>query len=633
MKIFKYIALFAAAAFALSCVPESLEVDQNKVPQASEINAVCKVNQETNEVTFSITNQAMVPIWIVENEIVNGRKTTKNYVGNDLTLLFNERGEHTIQVKAYNAHGTSVGAKPVTFVTENYVTYDKGIAGWDPAEDTNLWRTANKGNISFWYAPGWAQIADPVYQVDDEGNFTVSLGSATTDQWQAQMFIADLGLATTSDKTYDFQVILASNKEHPGVTVKLVSASDDGVFYFDGRHALKANKDYLYQMVSMPGQDIAELKLVFDFGGNADATDIEIKNIIFSEHQENHTIEETAGPTKWNADIEANMWKSAVHNQISCWFADNGWSQIADPVWTEKDGAYEITIPPGMGASQWQGQFAVNHTGIALVSGKKYDFQFVLKSDAAHPGVTIKPCNGVDGASDTPFMADAKHVLEAGKEYIYQLADVEGKDIPDLKIVFDFGGGAEGALVEIKDIIICEHQEDHVVFVPEVDPNENTLFDPTAAENLWLGAKKDEMFYYYAPGWEKIADPSIVADGDNYFTLMLPTATTEQWQAQVAFCKLGISTTGGKKYDFQVILNSNNDLPGVTIKLTHADNDNVFYFADKHAVTGGKDFVYQMSNLEGQDIPDLDLFFDFGGNPDATEVEIKDIIIQEHREK
>lgn len=633
MKIFKNIALFASAVFAFGCMPEYLEVDPNKVPQASEINAVCDVDPETNEVTLSITNQEMVPIWVIENEIVNGRKTTKNYIGNDITLVFNERGEHTIHVKAYNAHGTSVGAKPVTFVTQGYVTYDKGIAGWDPAEDTNLWRNANKSNITFYYAPGWNQIADPAYQVDDEGNITLSLGQATTDQWQAQMFINDLGIATTSDKTYDFQVVLNSNVEHPGVTVKLVSTTNDGVFYFDGRHALKANSDYLYQMSEMPGQDIADLKLVLDFGGNAAATDVEIKHIIFSEHQENHVIEEVAGPSKWNADIEANMWTAAVHDQVTCWFADNNWSQISDPIWTEKDGAYEITMPAGMGASQWQGQFAVNHTGIALVTGKKYDFQFVLKSDTDHPGVTIKPCNGVEGSNDDPFMADGKHVLAAGKEYIYQLADVDGKEIPDLKIVFDFGGGAEGSIVEIKDIIICEHQEDHVVFVPEVDPNENTLFDPTAPENLWLGAKKDNMTYYYAPGWSPIANPTLVAEGENYFTLMLPTATTDQWQAQVAFKTIGIATAAGKLYDFQVILNSNNDLPGVTIKLTQTDDDNIFYFADRHAVTAGKDFVYQMSNLEGKDIHDLALFFDFGGNPDGTEVVIKDIIIQEHREK
>lgn len=631
MKIFnKILTSVAVLMTVMGCVQEYLEVDPNKVPQASEIDVVCQVNQATNEVSFSITNKEMVPIWIVENEIVAGRKTTKDYTGNNLTLLFNERGEHTIHVKAYNAHGTSVGAKPVTFTTEGYVTYDKGIAGWDPEEDTNLWKGADKSKITFWYAPGWAQIDDPVYEMDDEGNFTVSLAKATTDQWQAQMKIEDLGISTAADKTYDFQAILNSSKEHPGVTVKLTSADSDEVFYFADRHALKASTDYLYQMVDMPGQDIQNLMLVFDFGGNADATDISISNIIFSEHQENHVIE-AKGPTKWNAAIEANMWPAAKHDEISCWFADNDWNQIDDPAWTEKDGTYEVTLSAGIGKQQWQGQFFVNHTGIAIEEGKKYDFQFVLKSDADHPGVTIKPCNGVDGAEDKPHIADAKHVLKAGKEYIYQLADVDGAAIPDLKVVFDFGGGAEGSVVTVTDIIVCEHQSDHIAFV--ADPNENTLFDPAAAENLWLNANTGTMFYHYAPGWTQIDNPTITADGKNYFTLSLPTGTTDQWQAQVAFTKIGISTSAGKLYDFQVILNSNNDLPGVTIKLTHADDDNVYYFVDRHAVTGGKDFVYQMSNLEGKDMADLDLFFDFGGNPDGTEVIIKDIIIQEHRAK
>lgn len=628
MNIINKITVFAAAILlSVGCMPEYLEVDQTKVPQAADIDAVYEINNETNEVTFSIRNKEMVPVWVVENEIVNGRKTNKNYTGNNLTLLFNERGEHIIHVKAYNAHGMSVGQKPVTFTLENYVSYDKGLKGWDPDEGTNLWRSAVKTNYFFYYAPGWSQIADPSVEVSGN-DYVLTLPAATTDQWQAQVAFTQIGIATTADKTYDFQVVLKSNNDLPGVTIKLTHADDDNVFYCADRHQIPADQDFLYQLANIPGQDMPDLDLFFDFGGNPENTVVDIKQIIISEHQENHVIKDDSG--KWNADIDANMWKTAVTNQVTCWFANNDWGQISDPSYVAEGGAYEVTIPEGMGSSQWQGQFAVNHTGISLAEGKKYDFQFVLKSDADHPGVTIKPCNGVDGSNDDPFMADGRHVLKAGEEYLYQLADVAGKNIPDLKVVFDFGGGVAGSVVVISDIIICEHQDGHVVKAE--DPNKNTLFDAAAPENMWLTANTTEWTYYYAPGWSQIDNPTVSADG-NFYIVTLPAATTEQWQAQMFFNNLGISTQEGKKYDFQAILKSNNDHPGVTVKLVSTASDSDFYFDKRHKLVAGETYVYQESNLEGKNLENLKLVLDFGGCAADTEVEIKDIIFQEHREK
>ena len=243
MNIINKITAFAAAILlSVGCMPEYLEVDQKKVPQAADIDAVYEINNETNEVTFSIRNKEMVPVWVVEDEIVNGRKTNKNYTGNNLTLLFNERGEHTIHVKAYNAHGMSVGQKPVTFTLENYISYDKGLKGWDPDEGTNLWRSAVKTNYFFYYAPGWSQIADPSVEVSGN-DYVLTLPAATTDQWQAQVAFTQIGIATTADKTYDFQVVLKSNNDLPGVTIKLTHADDDNVFYCADRHQVPANQE------------------------------------------------------------------------------------------------------------------------------------------------------------------------------------------------------------------------------------------------------------------------------------------------------------------------------------------------------------------------------------------------------
>ena len=148
---------------------------------------------------------------------------------------------------------------------------------------------------------------------------------------------------------------------------------------------------------------------------------------------------------------------------------------------------------------------------------------------------------------------------------------------------------------------------------------------------MWLNCNILEMTYYYAPGWSPIDNPGFEENGTNDYTITLPVATTDQWQAQVAF-KTDMTTSADKNYDFYVVLNSTMDHPGVTIKLVLDGDDNTFYFADRHALTAYEDFVYKVPNMTGIDMSKINLFFDFGGCAENTVVNIKDIILQEHRE-
>lgn len=166
-----------------------------------------------------------------------------------------------------------------------------------------------------------------------------------------------------------------------------------------------------------------------------------------------------------------------------------------------------------------------------------------------------------------------------------------------------------------------------------VDKVKQTIFDPADATwNMWLSKNLLSMSYYYAPGWSQIADPGLSEDGNNY-VITLPEATTDQWQAQVAF-HTDMTSSASKTYDFQCVLNSNQDHPGVTIKLVLSgggDNDNIYYFADRHPLKAYEDFVYRMPDMPGVDMDKISLFFDFGGNAAGTEVTVSDVLFQEHR--
>lgn len=171
------------------------------------------------------------------------------------------------------------------------------------------------------------------------------------------------------------------------------------------------------------------------------------------------------------------------------------------------------------------------------------------------------------------------------------------------------------------------------VFDMTVEKMKQTVFDPADATwNKWLSMNLLSMSYYYAPGWAQIADPTVVADGNNY-VISLPEATTDQWQAQVAF-HTDMTSTAAKTYDFYCKLVSNQDHPGVTIKLVLSgggDNDNIFYFADRHKLTADTEYVYKMADMPGIDMDKISLFFDFGGCAAGTEVTLSDVLFQEHR--
>ena len=154
---------------------------------------------------------------------------------------------------------------------------DEGFQGFDASSDCNLWKNCQFTN-TFYYAPGWSQIADPTVEAD--GNkYVIQLPEATSDQWQAQVhFHTDM--ATNADNTYDFSAKLMSTTDHNNVTVKLTKEGDDNTFYFLENVKLKAGQEYILYKSNMPGIDMDKINLVLDFGGNPADEKVSIYNII-----------------------------------------------------------------------------------------------------------------------------------------------------------------------------------------------------------------------------------------------------------------------------------------------------------------------------------------------------------------
>lgn len=162
--------------------------------------------------------------------------------------------------------------------------YQKVVTQWDSAAACNMWNSTTFTN-EFYYAPGWAQIADMGFE-DNDGRYLITLPEATSDRWQAQVKF-HTEMSSSADKFYDIQVKMMANLDHPAVMIKFTQDGDDNNFYCaDESNALVADEEMVFRMANVPGKDMPKIMLVLDFGRCAAGTEVEVYDIIFQEHTE-----------------------------------------------------------------------------------------------------------------------------------------------------------------------------------------------------------------------------------------------------------------------------------------------------------------------------------------------------------
>ncbi len=158
--------------------------------------------------------------------------------------------------------------------------------------------------------------------------------------------------------------------------------------------------------------------------------------------------------------------------------------------------------------------------------------------------------------------------------------------------------------------------------------NDNPNIDVENPNNLWNNVSFTNTFHY-APGWEKIADPDLAINKTTY-TLTFPSATTDQWQNQVAFVTTAVATSATEHYDFSVTLKASNTIKGVTVKFCHAEGDTPILVDSRVDLPAGETTIFEKTNLPGVNITKGKLIFDFGGNPANTTVVIKNVTLLVH---
>ena len=342
-----------------------------------------------------------------------------------------------------------------------------GFNGFDANSDFNMWKNVEY-SMFFWYAPGWSQIADPDFEANGN-DYTVFLPEATTDQWQAQMAFKTTNISTSADKHYDFSCHLISDKDLNGVTVKLVMDGDDNVFYFADRIDLKAGEDYIFWKSDMPGIDMERVNLFFDFGGCQAGTTVNIFNIVLKDHADDDGTVLPVIPdeptVEW-VDVNSPDNLGAGFNTagtMGFWWADAGWSQIADPGFSYANGVYTITANDAT-AAEWQAQCSITGVPLHIEKGQGYDVRVTITTNMELARATVKVNKDPDETNDPNTLCyNGKFALEDG-ENVLQFVNVVAKNGNDEiefdqgKMIFDFGGCPAGFEAKISNIIIQKHK-------------------------------------------------------------------------------------------------------------------------------------------------------------------------------
>ena len=509
---------------------------------------------------------------------------------------------------------------------------EKAFEGFDANSDFNMWKGITP-NMSFYYNPdpGWGNDQTAAFEALFQGgnnDYTITIPDACYDRWQAQVhFHTDLNISAANH--YDFSAIFYSDVDIDGVTVKLTNEADNDAIIDVDNISLKGGEEFIFWKSDLEGKDLSQVKLVLDFGRAKGATVVNVRNIVLKDHaNDDGTVLPGDGPgdtpaaqMDWNYEAGSNLWKAVddgtLFDTFGYWFADDGWSQIPNDEAKHSGDTYEITIPNGIGGSQWQGQFHID-TKLTASAAKTYNFYLVMEADNDCPQVTFK----LTDAGDSNFFIEERNDVKADVPFILKREGVtlkEGKDAEAIRLFFDFGGSPAGTHVKISKIYFEE-----VVSMNYDD-----------ADNLWKAVDDGSLFdtfgYWFAnDSWSQIPNDDCVHSGNSY-ELKLPEGMGgSQWQGQFHI-DTKLTASAAKSYNFQVVLEADNDCPGVTIKLTDSGDTN-FFCEGRHDIKADEPYVYTLKGAtlkEGKDASAIRLFFDFGGSPAGTKVKISKIIFKE----
>ena len=633
MKRLAYIftAVLALAACAREEIHHPTEAEAPKTASAYE--PVIAVDQDINQVTFSVDAKAVIPVWTFQDK---DGEFTERYARNTLSRIFTKAGDYKVRMQIMNAAGITPDYVEKTFHIDNtivdFTKYVTILAGGSGDGATRTWHIdgtvdnhmgcgpSGSDGLEWWAAsPGdkepygvyedkvtFGSDYSYVYDPGDDGATYVNIDGVTVSP-----FIEQKG-----DATADYNALVDAQ-------ISLFSFDVDG--------------DDLYLV--LPAHTLFPYIDNDDFWANPRFKVLEVKPASLQLVHDNGSIAwhfiltSKEGPVKFTGfkyNAESNLWLPAdaegAHEIFQYTATGGSWDQLPNPEVTEANGTYSFTFETET-TSQWQAQFHLTPTTPIVLDGEKtYDFSVVLSASKAVKNATLK-LTATD--SDDLFLFANNTEIPAADELIYYLTDVQGIYAPNgVKMVFDFGGCEAGTEVTISHIVLKDHAVDDGTVLPEPDePEEPTGY--TYGENLLGGLTLKETWFSPAD-WSGGLDPQAVYESGK-LTLTCPEGIGGgEWQGQVKLVA-NVPADPEKQYAFFATIESG--AAGVcTVKVAdaNADAEHAFFYDNNVALAAFEQVAYKNEPI----VPDqayeaVMVIFDFGRIPAGTEITVSGIELRE----
>lgn len=633
----KYIALSMSAALMAACSPDYITPDQAKLPQAADFDVQVEVNQETNYVTFNMNNNGIVPVWIVGAtdpiDNANGSKVTgKNYAytGNGLLLRFRDEGKHTVEVKAYNAHGISVGSQMVEFTLNN--TYR------DPFDPAPYIKALSDGSTKTW-----------------EWNHTVAghfgcgpFGGTGTEWWSA-------GAEDKKDwSLYDDKITFGADGSY-------IYDPGDGQLYVNANSGIKSEyatgEDYLvpwekttatYSVESnWNDAGVEEIYITLPKGTPmsyvADQTELDDPRYL--------VLESKPADMKKCLKLVANLKTSGNPDGIA-WhyeFVKEGSAggDVTDPLYGKTSKTWVLDSeanghigcgPDQANAAGWWAAGPNEKAGFGL-----YDDEITFYADGKYvfnPGADGKIYINKEVTAIGPGTTQSEDydIDWTVQESTYTLnGDV--LSFPEGVVI---GYVANNESVTNPTYVITENTEDKLVIVANfsgiswqyIYKPKPDVFDVDGPGNFWKSASVSMTYWYSPSDWSGGLTPETETLENNGLKVVIPEGIGgNEWQGQTVF-HTDIPMSASKTYDFCVTVEADQDIPAMTFKLAWEgnDNDHAAFYVNDFAVEAGEPATFKMESV----VPDVDydkvvLFVDLGRCTAGTTVTLTKICLQEHK--
>ncbi|MBR6859604.1 MAG: hypothetical protein IKM89_09365 [Bacteroidales bacterium] len=645
--IWQYIAIAALAVSAAACTPEYPLPSQAGLPQASDLDVTITVDQETNYVTFVMNNKGVVPVWIFGDQKIDGKAGKKySYTDNNVTLRFREAGEHTVEVKAYNANGLSQGSLVKTFTMDNTYRdpfdpspYVKAISGGESA--AWVWNSTENGHfgcgpvgnpLGWWSCDANGKkgfLYDDVMTFDANGNYTFNPGDGMAyankgSEYKSEYKTADEDyLFATEEKTtkYTFE----NNWNDAGIEeIFLVLAPGSELSYVPHKSIVDEPR---YQVMETKTSEMKKkvklMATVFTpdnkdgiswyyefvpFGSNPDAADplfgFESKTWILDNDTQGYMGcgSGLGNPTEW--------WSANPHDKDSFGVTD-------DEITFFKDGKY--VFDPGE-----DGLVYCNWESGYLPDGHSYS-----------------------GDGKTDYDAPAQR-----QESTYTLGSDANGDYIELPtgIFFSYVPRPE-VLTQPTKLYIKENTADKLVLVAYFDGiiAWQLIFKPKDGQSGPGGDDEYTGEYIYSQGENLFSDSALdlletwFSGGDwsggleahaNYadgtVTLTVPDGVGgAEWMGQVKL-HTNIAINPNAKYNYSAKVTASNG-GTFTAKNTSASDpkDAQFFYDNELEVEAGETLLVQKQGVSMNSDETMMIIFDFGRFEPGTEVTISDIEVRE----